>query len=90
MSDENSIAAAKGVMDAVIEMSDRARGGKCPFCDDPDWEFKDALSVREYQISGLCQKCQDGFFHSEDDGQPDDLQENQDFAQDEDYEGEKL
>lgn len=25
-------------------------------------EFKDALSRKEYQISGWCQKCQDRFF----------------------------
>jgi hypothetical protein len=25
-------------------------------------EFKDALSAREYQISGLCQQCQDEIF----------------------------
>lgn len=25
-------------------------------------EFKDPLSLKEYQISGLCQKCQDAFF----------------------------
>ena len=24
--------------------------------------FKDSLSVREYEISGLCQKCQDEIF----------------------------
>jgi hypothetical protein len=25
-------------------------------------EFKDAISAKEYSISGLCQKCQDSFF----------------------------
>ena len=41
---------------------------QCPFCgklvsfDD----FRDDLSRKEYQISGLCQKCQDGFFHEPD------------------------
>jgi hypothetical protein len=25
-------------------------------------EFKDAISRKEYSISGLCQKCQDRFF----------------------------
>jgi len=37
---------------------------KCPFCkkDIIDADFKDALSRRESEISGLCQKCQDEFF----------------------------
>lgn len=42
-----------------------AREGLCPFCHrkiDPKTEFVDDLSVTEYNISGLCQKCQDGFF----------------------------
>lgn len=32
---------------------------------DPETEFRDALSVKEYRISGLCQKCQDTFFGGE-------------------------
>lgn len=39
--------------------------GKCPFCGkiiDVDNEFKDDLSRREFEISGMCQKCQDDFF----------------------------
>ncbi len=39
----------------------------CPICHakiNPE-EFKDALSVKEYQISGLCQKCQDATFGNE-------------------------
>ncbi len=38
--------------------------GLCPFCKKPikKNEFKDALSVKEYGISGLCQKCQDETF----------------------------
>lgn len=38
------------------------RGGKCPFCREDIGEFKDDISKREYEISGLCQKCQDGVF----------------------------
>lgn len=36
----------------------------CPFCkgDITAGEFRDALSIREYRISGLCQKCQDQVF----------------------------
>ena len=38
--------------------------GKCPFCKkqvDPG-KFRDELILREYQISGICQECQDDFF----------------------------
>jgi len=31
-------------------------------CGQPVTEFKDALSRREFTISGLCQACQDKFF----------------------------
>ena len=31
----------------------------CTFCHGEAIEFKDALSKREYEISGLCQTCQD-------------------------------
>lgn len=38
---------------------------KCPFCGkqiNPENEFRDMLSVKEFTISGLCQTCQDEFF----------------------------
>jgi len=36
----------------------------CPFCAKviKMKDFKDALSEKEYEISGLCQKCQDIMF----------------------------
>lgn len=38
--------------------------GNCPFCGKRVvmLDFRDALSRKEYSISGLCQKCQDEFF----------------------------
>ena len=38
--------------------------GICPFCKQKidEKEFVDDISRREYEISGLCQKCQDEFF----------------------------
>lgn len=45
------------------------KGEECMTCDEPSplndelkLIFKDALSAKEYQISGMCQRCQDGFF----------------------------
>ena len=34
----------------------------CAFCLQPAVNFKDALSAKEYTISGLCQTCQDEVF----------------------------
>lgn len=34
----------------------------CTFCNEPIGEFKDECSKREFQISGMCQKCQDKIF----------------------------
>jgi len=43
---------------------DAVEMGKCPFCGDTvnKDDFRDALSFREFSISGLCQKCQDATF----------------------------
>jgi hydrogenase maturation factor len=35
---------------------------KCPICATPITSFRNALSLREYEISGMCQKCQDTVF----------------------------
>ena len=37
---------------------------KCPICSDTIRadEFTDTLSVKEFRISGMCQKCQDNIF----------------------------
>jgi len=34
----------------------------CSYCKKPVTAFRDALSEKEYSISGLCQKCQDEVF----------------------------
>jgi len=42
----------------------RTELGRCPFCSQivNRLDFKDALSMREFKISGLCQTCQDETF----------------------------
>ena len=37
-------------------------GNTCSWCGKPAEEFKDALSQKEYTISGFCQVCQDKTF----------------------------
>ena len=36
----------------------------CPSCHKPAVEFRDEISKKESQISGLCQQCQDEVFGS--------------------------
>jgi|TARA_R100000049_G_C1884613_1_gene39797 hypothetical protein len=36
--------------------------GRCVTCNNPVREFRDALSVKEHGISGMCQVCQDDVF----------------------------
>jgi predicted amidophosphoribosyltransferase len=40
----------------------RLDDGLCPRCGKPAQQFRDCTSEREYEISGLCQKCQDVIF----------------------------
>ena len=58
-------------VDIVLPQAKRresVRDGLCvqpPFgCGKPATEFRDALSIKEYRISGLCQNCQDAIFKS--------------------------
>lgn len=38
--------------------------GICPFCEKPvkEEDFKNEISKREFELSGMCQKCQDNLF----------------------------
>lgn len=57
-------AAIDGLLTALTGRSrpQTIRSGTCVFCKDPDTNFRDTLSEREYAISGMCQKCQDKMF----------------------------
>jgi hypothetical protein len=41
--------------------------GLCPFCDQPvsEKDFRDEISRREYELSGMCQNCQDQTFNQD-------------------------
>ena len=43
-------------------LDENLRQNLCPACGKPVGEFKDALSRKEYGISGMCQTCQDAVF----------------------------
>jgi len=55
------------VMEAMVVMEEAKESGVCPFCrkavDSRD--FHDVSSWEEFQISGLCQECQDDYFKEE-------------------------
>lgn len=48
----------------LAEMFTRKAENKCPFCgkDMTNATFKDLKSKKEYEISGICQECQDNYF----------------------------
>ena len=45
-------------------MINRVKDRKCPFCGKQIViaDFRDDLSLKEFTISGICQKCKDEFF----------------------------
>lgn len=55
---------AAGLGDRV----DLVKAGKRPFCkaDTHRDDFQDEASYNEWRISGMCRKCQDGFFEGGD------------------------
>lgn len=46
------------------EQVTKVENGICPICEKLilTGSFRDALSEREFQISGMCQQCQDSIF----------------------------
>lgn len=63
----NIITNAPGVRPADIifpKAAERKKAGKCVTCESDIYEggFRNRLSQREYEISGMCQECQDSVF----------------------------
>jgi len=50
------------LLERVYGRTSSIRSNVCVFCKKDATEFRDALSRREYSISGLCQDCQDEVF----------------------------
>ena len=53
---------SKPIFSFMPQMADRIINGDCSFCAMPLAPFKDAISKKEYSISGMCQTCQDNIF----------------------------
>jgi hypothetical protein len=65
---EENTAIGAAIRETFPVFSARIAAGCCPFCNkfvNKD-SFKDALSIKEFSMSGMCQPCQDGFFVSDD------------------------
>lgn len=45
-------------------MLEKIENGSCPMCGEKIniEDFKDPISIKEFKISDMCQKCQDKFF----------------------------
>lgn len=52
---------------SLNEMFERRTNGLCPFCGKnmTNPTFKDEQSKKEFEISGICQECQDKYFEGE-------------------------
>jgi hypothetical protein len=60
---ESKSPAVVNALDALFPGTKQAAAtGNCTFCRKPVTEFRNAISAREYKISGFCQTCQDEVF----------------------------
>ena len=46
----------------MFSLSDNLKYILCPMCESIIGEFKDKKSLKEFEISGMCQSCQDRIF----------------------------
>lgn len=49
-------------LEAMMKRTTRINANRCVTCGGEAKEFADALSRKEYSISGMCQKCQTEVF----------------------------
>ena len=52
-------------LNRLTNRSSAIEEARCTGCGGPATEFKNAISHKEYTISGLCQNCQDAIFGRE-------------------------
>jgi len=50
------------IMSMLATREQSKKDGICNMCKEPILSFRDEESEREYQISALCQSCQDSVF----------------------------
>ena len=49
----------------AVPRSEARKAQSCVICGGEAKAFKNAISLKEYTLSGMCQKCQDSFFDND-------------------------
>ena len=51
------------IMEVIgIDRREVIKNNTCAFCVEPNFNFRKAIDVKEYRMSGMCQDCQDDFW----------------------------
>jgi len=64
---EHKTSAMRNAIEHIFFPRESVEKESCSVCKQPVTEFKNAVSSREYEISGMCQKCQDLVFSDRED-----------------------
>jgi len=64
---EHKTSAMRNAIEHIFFPTESVEKESCSVCKQPVTEFKNAVSSREYEISGMCQKCQDLVFSDRED-----------------------
>lgn len=56
--------AIEDMLEVIMRRTSTILEGKCASCSTKTLMFRDAPSINEYRISGMCQRCQDTFYES--------------------------
>lgn len=54
--------AMEAFLEAAMQRSTKIDKNLCVTCSGPATSFRNAISRKEYSISGMCQQCQDDIF----------------------------
>ena len=65
---EHKTSAMRNAIEHIFFPTESVEKESCSVCKQPVTEFKDSVSSREYEISGICQSCQDAVFEGYDEG----------------------
>jgi len=63
---EHKTSPMRNAIEHIFFPTESVEKESCSVCKQPVTEFKNAVSSREYEISGMCQSCQDDVFEGYD------------------------
>ena len=64
---EHKTSPMRNAIEHIFFPTESVEKESCSVCKQPVTEFKNAVSSREYEISGMCQKCQNLVFSDRED-----------------------